>query len=168
MGMLKKFVKAFKPTSTKDLAYKSAVSPFATEGDKLGLDPEHMSHNKDQTGPLGLNGGGAPGSNANNADRLLADIARARYNDVKKVYRPVEDAYIDRVLGFGSNSTRDQITGQSVVTTEQAAGQATAAGAGVRPYATNSGKGLSERVASAVSRGTERSRAGTGALVAAA
>lgn len=95
---------------------------------------------------------------ASEGERMLADIAQQRHEAWKKSYVPIENAYIDRVLGFNTLATRDALTGQGVTSVEQ---QLTSPYASPRGYAPGSGRGINEQVMAALARGKARA---TGAV----
>lgn len=88
-------------------------------------------------------------------DRLMADIAKAKYERWKSSYRPIENAYIDRVLGFDTLASRNAVVGRGVASAEQGMPATT----GVRPYSTGGGRFIGERVMAALARGKSRSAA---------
>lgn len=94
-------------------------------------------------------------ASANRGDRLLADIARAKHERWKSQYVPIENAYIDRVLGFDTLASRNAIAGRAVAGTEQGIPGV----GGARPYNAGSGKFIQERVMAALARGGARSTA---------
>lgn len=98
-------------------------------------------------------GGEIPENYTNRGDRLLADIARAKYQRWKESYRPIENSYIDRVLGFNTTASRNAIVGQGVASAEQGIPGPT----GVRPYSPGGGRFINERVMAALARGRSRS-----------
>lgn len=100
-------------------------------------------------------GGEIPADYANRGDRLMADIARAKYGRWKEAYRPIEDAYIDRVLGFDTLASRNAIVGRGVASAEQGMPGST----GARPYGASGGRFINERVMAALARGKSRSAA---------
>lgn len=100
-------------------------------------------------------GGEIPAGYQHKGDRLLADIARAKYGRWKEAYKPIENAYIDRVLGFDTLATRNAIVGRGVASAEQGMPGTT----GVRPYSAGGGRFINERVMAALARGGARSAA---------
>ena len=100
-------------------------------------------------------GGEIPENYTNRGDRLLADIARAKYERWKESYRPIENSYIDRVLGFNTTASRNAIVGRGVAGAEQRIPGST----GVRPYSPGGGRFINERVMAALARGRSRSAA---------